>query len=184
METLVLVSSMNVHDWNHIPDEMFGMWDDNGGDPDGNAWLPVMPIPADEVGEVIRLGLGVMTEASYLDDDEMAAYIKDPAVLALAREAEDWDAMKNAVAEWCAERGRVWAHYGSYGASDSQWVVARQPAEYLEITQAAIDEAHGDWVWVVSEAGFDLPAHDELRWDQDNIEAVRGRQVVAVVRVR
>ena len=65
------------------------------------------------------------TMETLLDDDEMADYIKDPAVLALARDADDWEAMQNAVDDWCADNGRTWTHYGAYGAGDSRWIIAR-----------------------------------------------------------
>lgn len=106
-----------------ILEELAGLYGDNGGDPDGNAWFPSMVITKEEAEDVISAGLGKMTSVLYCDDDdELAAALKIQDVLALAQECDDWEALKNAV----NDRVKSWAHYGAYGAGDSVWVIERQ----------------------------------------------------------
>lgn len=100
------------------------LFGDNGGDPDGNAWLPSQPLD-DSVPEVARLlnqGKGELVNAFYYAWEDLTALadtlgIRD--VLYLANEHADWQAFRNAV----ADRVYEWAHYGAYGAGDEVWVI-------------------------------------------------------------
>jgi len=96
-----------------------GLFSDNGGDPDGNAWLPVDAISEDDAESVLAAGLGQMVDALWLDDDEVAEYFHCPDVLGLARLSDDWEALQSVVED--AVFG--WAHYGCYGDDSSRWVV-------------------------------------------------------------
>jgi len=118
-ETLLLEDETTDQAW-PILDELAGLYGDNGGDPDGNAWLPSEPITADEAKAVIAAGLGEMVNpVSYLDDDEIAALLNIEDVLELADHCDDWEAFQHAV----EGKTDLWAHYGAYGAGDSRWVI-------------------------------------------------------------
>ena len=119
METLELV---DVDEALGLLGEIAGLYGDNGGDPDGNGWLPSQPIARDEASAVLEAGLGRMVKVAYFDDDEEVAEVLDiQDVLALAQHTDDWQAFRNAV----EDRVRLWAHYGAYGTGDSVWVVVR-----------------------------------------------------------
>ena len=97
--------------------ELAGLYGDNGGDPDGNAWLPSEPITEKEAREVLAAGLGEMVDVLYADD----ATVFDWLGLEETTHAEE---MKEAM-----NREAAWAHYGAYGAMGSVWVFA--PATHL-----------------------------------------------------
>jgi len=99
--------------------ELAGAYGDNGSDPDGNAWLPFIFIDEEDGENVITAGLGRMVHAVYLEDAEIAKYLKIEDVLALAEETDDWEAFQNAV----EDKVRNWAHYNAYGTNDSTWVI-------------------------------------------------------------
>ena len=50
----------------------------------------------------------------------------------------------------------------------------------LETTQAALDTSYVEACWPVTDRP-DFPAHDELRWSGEEIEAVKDGQVVATI---
>jgi len=122
METLLINPGREDEAWGLL-DELAGLYGDNGGDPDGNAWLPSMPITEDEAEPALEAGAGEMIHALYFDGDELdnlAATLGIEDVLALARlEGDDWEAFRNAV----DDHAKLWAHYGAYGAGDEIWVV-------------------------------------------------------------
>jgi len=103
-------------------DGLAGMYDDNSGDPDGNAWFPSDIVTREEAAGIVEAGLGKMTQVLVLDDDELADALDIQDVLGLAVLCEDWDALRNAV----DDRVAGWAHYGAYGAGDSVWIVERK----------------------------------------------------------
>jgi len=62
------------------PDEAFELlyenafeFGDNGGDPDGNLWLPRVPLTKEDAGveDVIASGFGRMVAAHYYDSNDM-----------------------------------------------------------------------------------------------------------------
>ena len=123
-QTLEITTENVARVWQLLGDTAL-YYGDNGGDPDGNAWLPSAWVDATDPGvaEVLAEGLGEMVEALWLNDEELASYLGIKDVLALAQECDDWEAIQNAI-----EAGVVgWAHYGAYGAADSTWVVQRKP---------------------------------------------------------
>lgn len=104
--------------------ELAGLYGDNGGDPDGNAWLPMMPLTEEDdfgVTDVLQDGLGEIVIAGYYDDDEIAEVFGIHDLVELARTEGDWEAVKDSVDEYA----EAWAHYGAYGGMDSQWVIIR-----------------------------------------------------------
>ena len=48
-----------------------GLYGDNGGDPDGNAWFPSEPLDKSDngVSEVIKAGHGELTKVCYYEND-------------------------------------------------------------------------------------------------------------------
>ena len=100
--------------------EYAGLYADNGGDPDGTAWLPSDQdnIPADVALAVIDAGYGELVNATVADDDEVCQSLD----LAVPDEDESQQDLKERVAARMEARGFRWAHYGVYGAGDSQWV--------------------------------------------------------------
>jgi len=100
--------------------ELAHLYGDNGGDPDGNAWLPQLGIDEDEAGPVLKAGLGRMIGVVVFgDDEEIAESLHLRGVLALAKETGDWEALQGAV----EDEVKFWAHYNAYGAGDSLWVI-------------------------------------------------------------
>ena len=107
-----------------ILDELAGLYGDNGGDPDGNAWLPSGTISDDEAAEVIAAGLGRMVEVLYANDAAMRHYLGWPPLCEGVELDEDEIEQMKLAAE---DETQGWAHYGAYGAMDSHWVfVPRQ----------------------------------------------------------
>jgi len=100
------------------PFHEIGAYGDNGGDPDGNAWLPSEPVTCDEI---VEAGSGEYVNAHYMDIDDMAELLRIKDVLHLARDTEDWGAFTNAVDEH--DRVRLWAHFGAYDAGGETWVL-------------------------------------------------------------
>lgn len=49
------------------------------------------------------------------------------------------------------------------------------------IPRSLIDKNKGDFVAAVIDAKLKLPKHDELRWDRENITAIKDHKVVAEI---
>jgi len=62
MKTLLINPGKEDEAWGLL-DELAGLYGDNGGDPDGNAWLPSMHITEDEAEPVLEAGAGEMIHA-------------------------------------------------------------------------------------------------------------------------
>src|SRR5260221_10939034 len=98
--------------------ELYG---DNGGDPDGNAWLPSNQgnIPDEIAQEVVKAGLGVMADVLMAKDEGMVNYFH----LAIPEEVDhEYGERLQAIAN---DHCLLWAHYGAYGAMDSHWVFVK-----------------------------------------------------------
>ena len=97
-----------------------GLYSDNGGDPDGPAWLPSDQddIPADVAQMVIDAGHGEMVEASVANDEEMCKFLD----LVAPGDDEEGQDVKERIAARLEARSIQWAHYGAYNVMDSQWV--------------------------------------------------------------
>ncbi|SRR6266568_2984823 len=100
--------------------EYAGLYADNGGDPDGPAWLPSDQddIPASVAQMVIDAGFGELADATVADDDEVCKFLD----LALPSDDESGQDLKERVAARMEARSIMWAHYGAYNVGDSQWV--------------------------------------------------------------
>ena len=122
MTNTLMITGDETQAWELLGDEVVGLFGDNGGDPDGNGWLPSEFITEEEGEAVITAGLGEMIKALWLDDEEIAQELGVEDVLALAEGGDDWDAFCNAV----EDKTRCWAHYNAYGAGDSRWVIVRE----------------------------------------------------------
>ena len=48
--------------------DLAGLYGDNGGDPDGDLWVPKSPISFDEGKPITDAGYGIWTRAFYYDD--------------------------------------------------------------------------------------------------------------------
>lgn len=98
------------------------LYGDNGGDPDGNAWLPSDPAEMDEerAALVVAAGLGQIVNVRVMRDRELALFLG-------RRILEDgWDEDETVFDSWrmqLDDRSVGWAHYGAYGAMDSRWIV-------------------------------------------------------------
>jgi hypothetical protein len=111
--------------------ENAGCYGDNGGDPDGNAWLPSEPLDLtdDGVADVINAGYGVLVSALYTDLSDILNDV--PAEVAtdirLAAEqsghdptAPEYDDVRDALAwSWRDARGDEheaprWAGYSNF----------------------------------------------------------------------
>jgi len=99
-------------------------YSDNGGNPDGNAWLPSSDIPDDVAEMIVARGLGEMVIAFRMDDEDVATYFDVEEIFAIARETDDWDLFRDRLT--ADNYIHAYAHYGAYGASDSLWVVEPQ----------------------------------------------------------
>lgn len=97
------------------------LFDDNGFQSDGNALLPREPLEDSEPAWLVKQGKGEFVNALWLSDAEVSDVLDIRDVLRLATETEDWEAFRNAIRDHA--RVRLWAHYGAYGALDSQWVL-------------------------------------------------------------
>lgn len=100
--------------------EFLGHYGDNGGDPDGNAWLPSQEVsPHTPEGQyLIDQGDARATDVQYANDQAIAR-------LGGIQLAEDWqesDDLIDALKSVAEENSYGWAHYGAYGADDSTWV--------------------------------------------------------------
>lgn len=121
MKTLMITGD-EIQAWELLGDEVVGLFDDNGGDPDGNAWLPSEFINSIEGAAVVGAGLGEMAKALWLDDEEIAQMFGIEDVLAYAEKYDDWEPMQSEA----EDRTQHWAHYNAYGAGDSRWVIVRK----------------------------------------------------------
>lgn len=97
---------------------------DNGGEPDGNAWLPrydsVEDVPTDVVEQIVREGYGWVVTVAYVDDDdEMLSILGLPPRPDVY---EEWDEDLIDRMKETADQKLTYAHFGAYGALDSQWV--------------------------------------------------------------
>jgi hypothetical protein len=108
-------------------DGVAGYYGDNGGDPDGNAWLP--NVGGDDFTEelmqkAVDAGLGEIVEVEEaFSDDEMLVILGLPSRQDVYAELDEdtVDALKAA-----ANTQLQWAHYGAYGAGDSVWVFVKK----------------------------------------------------------
>jgi hypothetical protein len=105
-----------------LDSDLAGLYGDNGGDSDGNAWLPSEPVSCDEAQAVISAGYGYMTHAGYWTDNELAELLDINEILAEARDCNYWPSFQDAV----EDRTNAWAHFGAYGTIDSRWVIIRK----------------------------------------------------------
>jgi hypothetical protein len=105
-------------------DGLSGHFDDNGGDPDGNAWLPSQPLSEIFlVGRVLQAHLGHLVQAQYFDSATDAAnWLNIASDLRNCQEIEDNDAWRNVVRDKCAEKNIAWAHYGAWLCGDEIYV--------------------------------------------------------------
>ncbi len=122
MKKLQLTDSENA--W-ELLGEYAGLYGDNGGDSDGPAWLPSDQddIPDHIAQTVIDAGLGHMVNVDVLTDDEVAARLQLPELQARFANGEDDEEDAERLQEAAKEQGLQYAHFGAYGAGDSQWVV-------------------------------------------------------------
>lgn len=97
---------------------------DNGGDPDGNCWLPAEGIPDELAQRVVAAGWGRMEDVLYADDDAILVLLGfAPRAEGEGLDEDTVDRMKEAMDD--VTYG--WAHYGAYGAGDSAWVYIPTP---------------------------------------------------------
>jgi hypothetical protein len=99
-----------------------GLYGDNGGDPDGNMWLPSQAFTSDDV---VKAGYGKHVNARYMTDEEIAKFCSLHVDYDAAVSDRDFSDFKNAVDNVLGDKGYGYAHYGAYGAMDSQWVVSK-----------------------------------------------------------
>lgn len=95
--------------------ELIGLFDDNGGDANGPAWLPREPITQGEAQRAIDAGQGKMVRASFLDDDDLADFYRYEL-------PEDTDLMYlwyEYIESKLDEAGKQWAHY----TINDTWVI-------------------------------------------------------------
>lgn len=118
METLMIKSNAPDQAWDLLEDEVAGLYGDNGGDPDGNAWLPSDIVTRDEALPVLEAALGVMVEVKFATDEAMAHYLYGPTVVVDLDDEDQVQGMKDEA----DVKTRGWAHYNAYGAADSRWV--------------------------------------------------------------
>lgn len=100
--------------------EVLGLYGDNGGDPDGNAWLPSQTVDdcCPEAARLINDGYAQMTEVMYANDNALTNLTG----IHLGDDWHDDDNVVDMVKAWFNDNTAGWAHYGAYGASDSTWV--------------------------------------------------------------
>jgi len=119
MARTLMITADDPQDAWEILGEIAGLYGDNGGDPDGNAWLPSETITEDEAAEILEADLGEMVEVLYANDEAMLRHLGSapiPYDEELEEETIEW--MKEA-----ADGATVaWAHYGAYGSMDSTWI--------------------------------------------------------------
>jgi hypothetical protein len=106
--------------------EYAGLYGDNGGDPDGNAWLPSDQddIPAEIAQGVVDAGYGQMVDVLMSTDEGMIHHFHLPVILESLDKGEEEEAFERL--QDLANEQLQWAHYGAYGASDSHWVFIKQ----------------------------------------------------------
>jgi len=97
--------------------EYAGRYGDNGGDPDGNCWLPSNQddIPASLAQKVVDAGYGSLIEVRMAADEDMHEVLG--VVFTDPEDEQTFETMREA-----ANDRLQWAHYGAYGAMDSHWV--------------------------------------------------------------
>lgn len=117
MNALLLTDEENAFE---ILGEDAGWYGDNGGDPDGNTWLPM---PSNEISDilmqsVVSAGYGCVVEMEEATDEEIAALFE----ITPSEESDEYEAdeLKSK-----ADEKLQWAHYGAYNAMDSIWVYVK-----------------------------------------------------------
>jgi len=119
MITLNLTGDVN-QAW-AILEDYAGCYGDNGGEPDGNAWLPSDGVRDDLAAQVVAAGLGKLVKARAMNDRELAGFLGGGRIL-----EDGWEDDETVFDAWqmqLNERQGGWAHYGAYGVSDSLWIV-------------------------------------------------------------
>lgn len=98
-------------------------YDDNGGAPDGPAWLPRDPDQMEDeaVRAVVTAGLGRLVEVRLASDEALAGLAGLGPLSDELR--EDRDMLAALLQGGADEKTETWAHYGAYGALDSRWVL-------------------------------------------------------------
>ena len=126
--TTLLITNPDVFDLNFdkpiSEDFILGMYGDNGGDPDGNAWLPVSDIkPGDDTltDWIAANGHGEFVEARYANDEAIAR-MGNLILEEDWQDSEDFDDIVDNLRNKAEENSDGWAHYGAYGVADSVWV--------------------------------------------------------------
>jgi len=106
--------------------ELAGCYGDNGGDPDGSAWLPSQTISEDEAEQVLEAGLGRMVEVMYANDAGIRNWLGWPPTDDQGDEIECDETEIEQMQAAVEDKTAAWAHYGGYGVSDSTWVFVRK----------------------------------------------------------
>jgi hypothetical protein len=96
-------------------------WNDNGGEPDGNAWLPMDTVSGDEALAVVAAGEGEMVEVMYANDEAMARFL---GMNPLPDDDGNWldEVVVDQMQAAAEDKTAGWAHYGAYGSGDGSWV--------------------------------------------------------------
>lgn len=115
MKTLLLNGKNLDAAYEILGDDAF-LYGDNGGDSDGNGYLPSEQL---ENQKVVTAGFGEYVNALYLNDSEVLDLV--PHCKELVELSDDWDAVRNSI----GDLARTWAHFGGYGTMDSRWVIVR-----------------------------------------------------------
>ena len=116
MTTALLLTGDVTKIWPLLEETSF---EDNGGEPDGNAWLSV-EYDQQEADRVSAAGLGKMVTVRDLSDRQLAAF------LGIRLLEDGWEDDETVFDSWkmqLNERSGGWAHYGAYGVADSRWIV-------------------------------------------------------------
>ena len=104
--------------------EHAGLYGDNGGEPDGNAWLPSDQddIPGEVTERVVKAGYGRLVEVQMATDEaiyRLFGFVREDPDQKM--DEETFDLLKQVANERLS-----WAHYGAYGAGDSHWVFVKE----------------------------------------------------------
>ncbi len=123
MTTTLEITNSSVFTTAKLPEnfdrEILGHYGDNGGDPDGNAWLPSETVGLDfDTRWLVSNGYGHMTEINYAND----AALRHLTGIHLGEDWSDDDDTIDSIKAWFNDNTGGWAHYGAYGAGDSVWV--------------------------------------------------------------
>lgn len=153
MRTLMLDPTRVPEQYELLSTHNAALFSDNGGEPDGNAWIARDLITVREAHSVLKAGMGVMIGVHVVySSEEVSRLLGVP----ISDDKDLWISDLKARAD---ERFAYWSHYGAYDTLDEIWLYSASPnrLEYITTRKEASAQLIATRTMELEEAWQQLP---------------------------